>query len=141
MATANSRAGFVAVTRERDRSVRQTTRGANAAESSGFFGVLLICVDAGIATIAAEGADGSEAASDLLGDAAAPGAMDIRASADRTLVRANLINQLHMVTRGGVLDPRAAELKTSPHHTQASKQSSAPEPGRTAQGLRNRANC
>jgi len=90
-------------------------------ESSGLRGVLLIRVNAGIASVAAEGADGSEAASDLLGDAAAPGAMDVPAAADGTLVRADLINQLHWATRGDVRGSRAGGIKTNPHRTLTSR--------------------
>jgi hypothetical protein len=62
---------------------------AGTAESSGLRGVLLVRVNPGIASVAAEGADGSKAAGELLGDAAALGAMDVPASAEGTLVRAN----------------------------------------------------
>ena len=59
-------------------------------ESGGLFDVLLLVrVDAGVAGIAAEGADWSQAAGDLFGDAAAAGAADVRASANRTLVGAD----------------------------------------------------
>jgi hypothetical protein len=84
-----------------------TTRAADAEESSGLFGGLLVGVDASVATIAAEGADGSDAASELLGNAAALGAMNISAAADGTLVAANLVKQLHMAMKGDILFPQA----------------------------------
>jgi hypothetical protein len=58
-------------------------------ESSRLFGVLLIRINTAVASVAAEGTNRSEAASELLGDTAALGAVDVRASADGTLVGAN----------------------------------------------------
>lgn len=59
-------------------------------ESGGLFDVLLLVgVDAGVAGVAAEGADRGEAAGELFGDATAAGTVDVRASAEGTFVGAD----------------------------------------------------
>jgi hypothetical protein len=73
------------------------------AGSSGLFDVLFIRENPAIAIVAAEGANGGEAAGELLGDAAPPGAVDVRAAAEGALVGANLVEQLHRAIKENIL--------------------------------------
>jgi hypothetical protein len=82
--------------------------------SGGFFGGGADGVDAALAVVAPKWTNRSDSASKLLGNALAFRAMNVRAAANWTLVRADDVNQFHDRTNLGRLEPVGWREKNSP---------------------------